>query len=207
MSFLKSKLKLSCVFLCLVTLGELSVASELISSTTNTLEDPAFIPQVFEIPILSIETKNLEPVIDKETYLEASVTVAEPNVATPIQNQWVYDAQIKGRGNSTWDMAKKPYRLKLNKAAEVLGMPAHKDWALLANYSDKTLLRNQVALQTAEQLSFAWTPRAKQVEVFLNGQYQGVYLLVETITVDKNRVDIFEAGKKSIKLSTSMSCS
>lgn len=189
------------LWICLYNMSSLANLNN--SKTDESLEDPNFIPQVFELPVLSIETKDLAPVADKEVYLDAEITVAEPIKSSPIVNQELLVAQIKGRGNSTWDMAKKPYRIKLKKAEEILGMPAHKDWALLANYSDKTLLRNQMALQTAAKLGFAWTPRAKQVEVFLNGQYQGLYLLTETITVDQNRVDVYEAGKKEDALAAS----
>ena len=72
--------------------------------------------------------------------------------------------QIRGRGNSTWGMPKKPYRLKLTDKQSLLGMPSSRDWVLLANYSDKTLLRNALALDLGAKLGMAWTPRSAFVE-------------------------------------------
>ena len=101
-------------------------------------------------------------------------------------------AGIRGRGNSTWKYPKKPYALKLDSKAEILGMPKHKRWVLLANWLDRTLLRNHVAFHIAMQTGLDWTPRGHFVEVVLNGDHIGNYYLCEHIKVDKNRVDIDE---------------
>jgi hypothetical protein len=78
---------------------------------------------------------------------------------------------------------KKPYRLKLTDKQSLLGMPSSKDWVLLANYSDKTLLRNAAALDLGARMGFPWTPRSAFVEVYLersirrclpaHGEHQG----------------------------------
>ncbi|MBQ3246492.1 MAG: CotH kinase family protein [Alistipes sp.] len=103
---------------------------------------------------------------------------------------------IRGRGNSTWKYPKKPYAIKLDSKAEVLGMPKHKRWVLLANWLDRTLLRNDVALEMARQ-TMAWAPRGEFVEVFLNGKHQGNYYLCEQIKIDKNRVNVDELKEDS----------
>ena len=69
-------------------------------------------------------------------------------------------------------------------------MPADKEWALLANYADRTLIRNIVAMRLSEICGFSWTPRMRSVEVYLNGKYQGVYTLCEHKKVSPDRVDI-----------------
>ncbi len=99
---------------------------------------------------------------------------------------------IRGRGNSTWGYPKKPYALKLDSKASILGMPKHKRWVLLANWMDRTMLRNRVAFAIAEKTCLAWTPRGEFVEVILNGTHVGNYYLCEQIKVDENRVDINE---------------
>jgi hypothetical protein len=99
---------------------------------------------------------------------------------------------IKGHGNSTWVMPKKPYRVKLDDKAPLLGMPSSKNWILLANYDDKTLLRNALAFELANRLGQAWAPRSVFVEIYLNDQYEGVYELTEKIDIAKNRVNITE---------------
>jgi hypothetical protein len=74
-------------------------------------------------------------------------------------------------------------------------MPADKEWALLANYADRTLIRNIVAMKLSEICGFSWTPRMRSVEVFLNGKYQGVYTLCEHKKVSSDRVDIDLVGE------------
>ena len=98
---------------------------------------------------------------------------------------------IRGRGNTTWHMPKKPYAIKLNSKAKVLGMPKHKRWVLLANWMDRTLLRNDVGLEIARRI-MPWSSRGEFVELYLNGKHQGNYYLCEHIKVDKNRVNIDE---------------
>lgn len=105
---------------------------------------------------------------------------------------------IRGRGNSTWKYPKKPYALKLDSKAEILGMPKHKRWVLLANWLDRTLLRNHVSFRIAMQTDLAWTPRGEFVEVILNGNHIGNYYLCEHIKVDKNRVNIQELEESDI---------
>lgn len=131
---------------------------------------------------MSVETAGREPVTSRDEYVEAQIVIDGPE-------QHAGATRIRGRGNSTWDMPKKPYRLRLDAAAPLLGMPADRDWALLANYADKTLLRNALALDLAQRLS-GWAPRWRMVELTLNGQYDGVYKLTEHVRVAPHRVNV-----------------
>lgn len=100
---------------------------------------------------------------------------------------------IKGRGNSSWFNApKKSYTIKFGFKKEFLGMKSHKTFVLVANYFDKTLLRNTSAYGLAKKVfdNLAWTPNAKSVNLFINGVYQGVYVASESVKIDKNRVAI-----------------
>ncbi len=102
------------------------------------------------------------------------------------------ELEIKGRGNSTWNMPKKPYSLKLKEknSGKFMGMNAHKRWTLLANYADKTGLRNRVAFEMGRNSKLSWTPDSRFVEVILNGKFLGNYLLTEQIKIDSKRVNI-----------------
>lgn len=102
-----------------------------------------------------------------------------------------YTCGMRLRGNSTQNMPKKPYAIKLDSKAEILGMPKHKRWVLLANWLDRTMMRNDMAFYLAQQTG-AWAPRGKHVEVVLNGVHVGNYLLGEQIKIDKNRLNIAE---------------
>ncbi len=104
------------------------------------------------------------------------------------------DTQIKGRGNYSWKWEKKPYALKFDQKTEVLGMPAHKRWALLANWRDRTLLRNDATFWLAKKAKdeIPYTTNGQFVELEFNGEYRGNYYLCEQIKIDENRVKITE---------------
>lgn len=104
---------------------------------------------------------------------------------------------IRLRGNSTQKFPKKPFAIKLEEKAEVLGMPKHKRWVLLANWMDRTMLRNAVAFEVAHRVDSAyigggigWSPRGTSVEVVMDGRHVGNYYLCEQIKIDGDRVDI-----------------
>ena len=100
------------------------------------------------------------------------------------------DTKIKGRGNYTWTWEKKPYALKFDQKTEVLGMPAHKRWILLANWRDHTLLRNDVTFELSRRAGLPYTVSGQFVELEFNGEYRGNYYLCEQIKIDENRVNI-----------------
>ena len=100
---------------------------------------------------------------------------------------------IKGRGNSSWFNApKKSYTIKFEKKQEFLGFASNKSFALIANYFDKTLLRNITAYSLAKKVftKMSWAPSAKTVHLFIDGVYQGLYSAVESVKIAKNRVNI-----------------
>jgi hypothetical protein len=105
---------------------------------------------------------------------------------------------IKGRGTSSWEWPKKPYSLKLSEKTSLLDMPKHKRWNLLANFYDKTLLKNELAFELGYIFdNMKWTPHSQQVDLYLNGKYRGVYQLTEAIKIDSNRVDIKDISNKN----------
>src|SRR5690606_4301777 len=89
------------------------------------------------IPIFHLTTEG--PVVSKDDYVDGSLVINSNGLYE--QSTEALALEIKGRGNSTWGMPKKPYRIKLNSKAKILGMPSARNWVLLANYSDKTLIR------------------------------------------------------------------
>lgn len=101
---------------------------------------------------------------------------------------------IKGRGNSTWHYPKKPYQIKLTEKADLLetGESAEREstWILLANYIDESLLRNQISFDLAAEFKLPHTPHCTSVDLYYDGEYRGVYLLVEKTEISKGRVSI-----------------
>ena len=107
--------------------------------------------------------------------------------------EWNYEGRgrIRGRGNSTWEWyPKKPYRLKLDEKAEILGLAADKDWVLLANYRDPTHLMNTFVFEMGERLGIPYPNHTRYVELTVNGDYKGLYQLTEQVEQGKNRVNI-----------------
>ena len=98
------------------------------------------------------------------------------------------DGKIKLRGNSTSEFPKRPFTIKLHQETSLLGMPAASKWVLLANYFDKTMLRNALAFKMSEDSRLGWTPHFRFVELFYNGKYKGMYQLCEKVDVHPARV-------------------
>lgn len=101
-----------------------------------------------------------------------------------------FNDEISGHGNSTWGYVKKSYNLKLSAAADLLEMGEGNKWVLLSNASDETNLRNKLVYDFSDQAGFRWTPKCKYVDLYLNGEYVGLYLLTEKIEVTEERLDI-----------------
>lgn len=142
------------------------------------------------IPVVSIETAGGAGIYDKTNYVRGTITISDPGKLYSDVEELFAPMGIRGRGNSTWGWPKKPWKVKLDEKAEILGMPADKEWALLANYADRTLLRNVVAMKLSEICGFSWTPKMRSVEVYLNDEYQGVYTFSEHKKVSSSRVAI-----------------
>ena len=96
--------------------------------------------------------------------------------------------EIKGRGNSSWNLDKKPYHLNLTSAAPLLGMDGARHWVLLSNGWDRTGLRNKLVYDYAGKAGFPWTPESRYVDLYINGVYGGLYLLTEQAEFDAARI-------------------
>jgi len=149
------------------------------------------------LPVMYINTKESAPIESKEDYVEATYYLDNLGLKgyKSIASQDLPDTlQIKGRGNYTWkDFDKKPYRIKLNKKTALMGLEKSKHWTLLAHADDQFCwLKNTVGFLLSEQIGLKWTPKQAPVEVVLNGDYVGLYMLTEQVRVDKKRVNIVE---------------
>lgn len=146
--------------------------------------------QLPRLPSVYINTASGAPILDKESYVTSTIKIEDLDTYFSSDVSVTTAGKVKGRGNSTWAKPKKPYRIKLDSKASLLGMNSHKDWVLLADYFDKTLLRNITAFEISRIAEISWTPTAISVEFYLNGKYQGVYTLTEQVKVSEERFDI-----------------
>lgn len=176
-------------------------ATEAVSEETSAAETPKadktskrtgfFEP--LEAPMLFIDTRNGAPINSRENYVNAAVSLSN----TKDDSKFGFDklpAQIRGRGNATWNiMEKKSYRLRFDDNINLLGAGTGEDrvWVLLANHCDQSFMRNYTAFRLGNLFSgLEYSSSCSLVELYLNGKYDGVYMICEQVKVDKNRVDV-----------------
>ena len=146
------------------------------------------------LPILYVNTSGVA-IDSKEDYVEGVSSIVGGTNYPSFQD---LEMKIKGRGNSTWWQGgiwgKKPYQIKFGDKTEVLNMPKDKKWVLLAELSDKSLIRNKIAREIANISRFDYVPQAEYSEVFINEQHVGTYLIGQKVEESKNRVNIGDTG-------------
>lgn len=138
---------------------------------------------------LSVDAKQLKKVDKSKNneITEGGVIYVEPDGSVSYNGDLT---SLHGRGNSTFAYKKKPYQLKLSKKVSLSGMNKSKTWILLANYVDLSLLRNKITLDLCREIGIPYAVDSRMVDVYINGLYNGLYLMTEKIQVGKQRVDI-----------------
>ena len=141
-----------------------------------------------DLPRIVIETKSFAGIRDRETVHPSLLQIYGESGP----ESEVLELMVHGRGNSSFKMPKYGLKLEFTDKLALLGMPASRDWVLVANFGDKTHLRNYMMTRLSEWLHVRYTPRCRFVEVYLNRKYMGLYLLMESVKVAKERVNISE---------------
>lgn len=158
---------------------------------TSLPEIPNFSPEETDFPRVIVTTNDGQAIVDKETKIRGYLQYDNVGGVYPEPMAVADSMVIKGRGNTTWTKhPKKPYKVKLDSKSSFFGIDKDKEWVLLANHSDKSLLRNLVAMKISSILGFDWTPGMRPVELWLNGRYEGAYCLAEHKKVSKSRINI-----------------
>lgn len=142
------------------------------------------------IPTVYITTKAGEVIGSRDRWTDSvglRIVMPDSVVAYATSN-----AEVKLRGHSTFTKPKKPFALRLDWKADLLGMGSHKRWVLLANFMDHSNMRNSLALAVARATGLDWTSDCRFVDVTVNGAYQGLYLLCEQVEVTAGRVCVEE---------------
>ena len=147
------------------------------------------VPAVF----ISTESGSMRRIDADKTYEEdAAVLLLDPS------GELLYAGSgkdsVHGRGNTTWSLDKKPYHLTLDSPQDLLGTGSSRHWILLANALDRTNLRNRIVHDCAGYAGLQWTPSCDYVDVYLNGVYNGLYLLTEQIETGSCRLEIDPAA-------------
>jgi hypothetical protein len=141
---------------------------------------PSVAPSVPSVFILVPES----PFVERELWQNGTVTLSGEEIS----------ARIRGRGNSTWNMGenKRPLRIRFDEARSVFGSDYEaRDWILLADNFDRSLMRNYAALNLARAMGrFHFTPSARHVHLYVNRQYMGVYLFTDERDVNAGRLEL-----------------
>ena len=160
----------------------------------NLTIDPEEYQKVITSPSHKYRAANCSIRIDLPEGYESEYGEIDPStIAADLELEF-----FRGRGNSTWMMEKKAFKLKLASSKGLLGMGKNKHWVLLANAMDKSLLRNRIVNYMANQLGLEFTPKSLPVDFMVNGEYIGSYVLSEDVRTGKTRVDINVPGTEDI---------
>ena len=161
----------------------------------------SFVVRQVDVPAVYINLTNYPDATvlwDKELYLDATIAIDGNGYTDDLP---VTSLQVKGRGNSTWMMPKKPFRLKFPKKTALCGMKKAKSFVLLNNYIDQSMMRNAIAMWVARRLGVPYANSMIPCNVFLNGHYVGAYTMSEKVGINSGSVDIDESTGMLFELS------
>lgn len=171
---------------------EIVVDTEMVVDTEKESEsesETTVIEKEYYLPVVSIETENHQAIKEKDTKIPGVFSI-DYNGTADYQNIQAAAMDIKGRGHSSWKLDKKPYKIKFDDKVSLFGLTAAREWVLLANHADKSLIRNKLAMDIGNVLdNVLFTPHAFHVDVYVNDEYMGVYTLVEQIEVKEGRIE------------------
>lgn len=173
----------------------------IVNSWSITFSSGAASPILFtssNLPIVVINTAGAS--IPDEPKIDATMGIIYNGVGvlnhvTDTPNDYNGKIGIEMRGAYSMSLPQKPYNIETRDAANIqadaslLSMPAEHDWCLIANYNDKVFMRNALAYKLFNEMGH-YATRTRFCEVVINGSYQGIYLLTESIKRDNNRVNI-----------------
>ena len=143
------------------------------------------------LPVVYLKTDDSVAIDSKDDYVEGDTSIFGGRHFDDLEE---VEMKIRGRGNSTWMHPKQPFQMKLADKAEFLGMPNDKKWLFLAEYSDKTMLRNKISFEMGYLSILDWTPQGRFAEVYINDEYNGTYNITQKVEESDNRVPLGDTG-------------
>lgn len=175
-----------------VTKADWSKANELVLKGYTDKERRVYKVQVRYlnlIPRIAITTPG--EITSRTEYQPATITISN----SADGNNFTASGKARGRGNATFlSYPKKSYRFKLDEAASVCGFQKNRDWVLLAEYCDKSLMRTTYMNALGRAAGCEWTPKSTHVDLYLNGKYNGTYLLIEQVERAKHKIVMEDDG-------------
>ena len=159
------------------------------SFSKDTLLTAYFRQDILNLPAVSLNTDIPPSRIDTERYVGGSISISGCEEEYALTD---FDTEVRGRGHGSWTYDKKGWKLKLSEGQSLLGLGKGKsrEWVLIANQVDRSLLRNAAATWIQHRLELDWVPDYAFVDLYLNGEYMGVYQLCEQIEEDEHKVSV-----------------
>ncbi|MBO5374109.1 MAG: CotH kinase family protein [Clostridia bacterium] len=157
-----------------------------ISAEENVVLRAIFERHYLDLPVMSIYTEASVDTLDK-TYKGCGIEVENAGDYNLTRSK----AEIRGRGNTSFQLDKRSYKIKFDKAISLFGNTPDKEWTLISNHFDLSLVRNYLAYSVASKLSALDTTTSMQfVELYINNEYRGVYLVCEQVEIDETRINL-----------------
>ena len=155
------------------------------------------------IPIVMVNTEDNRPITSKskDEALKADFKIIDS--AEKPYGEGLYDGEImiRGQGNSSLGTSKKSYKFSITDKTQILDMAPSQDWTLLANFTDKSLMRNYIAYELYRDMGAVFSPKLRYVDLVINGEYLGTYNIGERVKIDKGRLDLPKIkGSESVKI-------
>lgn len=145
----------------------------------------------YDLPVFYIEIENDQEVTSREEYLNATLRIDTDTAKGDFPALKTTDILIRGRGHYSWKFDKKSCKIRFDKKTSVMGMAASKNWTLISNYTDRSLLQNHVALEMGKVMdNICYHSSQYPVDVFINGVYRGVYTFGEQLEAKAERIDL-----------------
>lgn len=149
-------------------------------------EDDLTLAPSGDIPCISITTDKNVGIKSKDYYVNSTITFSVMGL-----DDVLICGRVRGRGNSTWkDYPKKPYKIQFDESWGLFGLPKSRNWILLAEYCDKSLLRTAFMCEIAKAIEMEYVIKYQHVELVIDGKYMGTYLLTEQVERAYNKVNI-----------------
>jgi spore coat protein CotH len=168
------------------------VIYEVRQSDGTTLEYTVRLSSFEALPITYITTNDRSDIDSRDYYKAASFSIEGAGIIPDFEE---IDMEIRGRGNSTWALHdKKAYQIKFLEQEKIFDLPKDRKWVFLAEYSDKTLIRNKIALEMGYLSNLDWTPLSVFTEVYINNAYNGLYHVTQKVEESNQRVALGDTG-------------
>lgn len=142
------------------------------------------------LPVIDVKTENSKEIDSKTEYTKAEIRV----VNSPEYGLIEAAGKIRGRGNWTWNLPKKPYKIKFTEKQSPCGFSSNKDFVLLADFIDRSLLRTALMSEVSQAVNMPYAIHYQLVELYVNGEYMGVYILTDQVEKAKDRINIGDDG-------------